>query len=286
MVVPRGRPRSGVPPLVIAVCWKWVATGGDERWAGVSEADRAALEVGLTLAAASGDTVRVVSAGGSGAERGLREALAIGAASAGHIDISPDASSVAVARALASAVTGASWVVCGDVSADRGSGSVPAFIAAELGVAQALGLLDVTLDAASLGCVRATRRLDLGRREVLDVASPAVLSVEGGAAHLRRASLPGELAARTAPIEVIAGSAAGPGAGSGGGSDHSEHADAVHPYRPRARAMPAPAGAALSRVLQLTDAGGATSAHEVVTLDPAAAATRILTTLTDWGYLP
>ena len=83
--------------------------------------------------------------------------------------------------------------------------------------------------------MRATRRLDGGRREVLDVAPPAVLSVEGAVARLRRASLPAELAARPAPIERAPGPT-GP----------VEHADAVHPYRPRARAMPAPAGAALA----------------------------------------
>ena len=35
---------------MIAVCWKWVTADGDERWAGVSDADRAALEIGLRLA--------------------------------------------------------------------------------------------------------------------------------------------------------------------------------------------------------------------------------------------
>jgi hypothetical protein len=46
----------------------------------------------------------------------------------------------------------------------------------------------------------------------------------------------------------------------------------------------APTGAALARVLQLTDAVGATSTtHELVTLDPPAAAERILAALAEWG---
>ena len=56
-------------------------------------------------------------------------------------------------------------------------------------------------------------------------------------ARLRRASLPAELAARRATIEVVPGPD-GP----------VEHPDAVHAYRPRARALAAPAGDALERV--------------------------------------
>ena len=58
------------------------------------------------------------------------------------------------------------------------------------------------------------------------------------------------------------------------------------PYRPRARVLPAPAGAnALDRVRALTDTGAAPSRTETVVLEPAAAARRILDALRDWGYL-
>ena len=60
------------------------------------------------------------------------------------------------------------------------------------------------------------------------------------------------------------------------------------PYRPRARAFAAPSGEALDRVRLLTDpsGGGAKASHtELVTLDPAAAAARILEALAGWGYL-
>ena len=257
---------------MIGVCWKWVAAGDDERWAGVSDSDRAALEVALDLAATSEDTVFVVTVGGPGAEVGLREALAVGATRAVRIDAPSDLESAAVAHALAAVLAGASWVVCGDASADRGSGSVPAFLAARLGTAQALGL--VAVERRGRG-VRATRRLDGGRREVLDVPLPAVLSVEGSVARLRRASLPAELAARRAPIDVVPGPT-GP----------VEHPDAVQLYRPRARVLVPPSGTALTRVLELTDAAGATSTtHELVTLEPAEAAARILAVLAEWGYL-
>ena len=257
---------------MIAVCWKWVAgSDGDVRWAGVSDADRAALEVGLALADTTADTVTVVMLGGTGAETGLRAALAAGAARAVRVDASPALPSGVVAAALADVVAGAAWVVCGDISSDRGSGSVPAFLAAELDAAQALGLIAVDTSAVP---VQVVRRLDGGRREVLAVAAPAVLSVEGAVAHLRRAGLPAELRARTAPIEVVAGPVASP-----------ERAELIQPYRPRARVLPAPSGIALARVLQLTGASGpAAPARELVTLEPAGAAERILGALVEWGY--
>jgi hypothetical protein len=92
---------------------------------------------------------------------------------------------------------------------------------------------------------------------------------------LRRASLPGELAARTAPIGQLVGP---PGP--------VEQPDAVFAYRPRARALAAPTGDALDRVRQLTASAEAAPAHaDHLTLDPPGAAEHILATLRQWGYL-
>ncbi len=259
--------------VVTVVCWKWVSFDQDVRWAGVSDADRAALELALRLRERDGGEVVVVAAGPAGAEHSLREALAVGADRAIRIAIEPDLRSDAVAAALAEVARGAAWVLCGDYSADRGSGSVPAFLAAELGTAQALGLVELHATAGAAE-MHAVRRLDGGRREELEITSPAVLSVEGAVAQLRRASLPGELAARSASISTVAGPD-GPG----------DRPAAIRPYRPRARVLPGPVGTtALDRVLDLLDTGE--SGHgELVTLDPPEAARRILEALRDWGYL-
>lgn len=281
MVVPGGRARRGVPPVVIVVARKWVL--GDERWSAVSDSDRAALEIGLRLASRTGDSVTAVTVGGPGADSSLREALAVGAARAVRIDAPSDLRSDAVALAIADVAREARWVVCGDASSDRGSGSVPAFVAAELGVAQALGLVAVEPDGdgdgdgsgGGGGGVRAVRRLDGGRREVLAVAAPAVLSVEGSVARLRRAALQAEVAARTAPIEVLVGP-----------SGPVLEPAAVVAYRPRPRAMALPVGDALARVRALTDLDGAPTGHgEVVTLGPSEAAVKILQSLREWGYV-
>jgi electron transfer flavoprotein beta subunit len=182
-------------------------------------------------------------------------------------------------------------VCCGDHSLDRGSGSVPAFLAATLGRAQALGLVRATVDdaddtpggatGAASGRGRtiiAVRRLDHGRREVLEVRGAAVLSFEGGTAELRRAPLSAVLAARTAPVDVR------PGPGAVAARTHvSRHA----PYRPRARALaPPPPGSPRDRILALTGASVDRDPPQTVTATTAEAADLVLDQLRTWGYLP
>ena len=168
--------------------------------------------------------------------------------------------------------------MCGDASVDRGTGSVPAYLAGELGCSQALGLVQVGATSRADSdtdtvVLRVTRRLDGGRREVLDVGLPAVLSVEGSVARLRRAPLAASLASRRHDVTTIAG-------------PHGHPAEAeVHPYRPRTRALPAPTGGSLDRVRQILDVGGGDTHAELVTLDPPAAAIRIVEQLREWGYL-
>jgi electron transfer flavoprotein beta subunit len=264
----------------IAVCWKWVSLDrereADRRWSGVSAADQAALEVALTIADRAGTAssdVTVICLGPAGADDVLREALAAGATSAIRVDASTELDSHVVAVALAEHLDGQDLVLCGDYSLDRGTGSVPAFLADELSSAQGLGLLEVRPVDGPPGALRVVRRLDGGRREILDVTPPAVLSVEGSAATLRRASLAASLAARTAAIRTVRG-------------PHGRLPEAeIHPYRPRARVIPPPAGGSLDRVRQILDIGGGDVHAELLTLDPPAAASKILDQLRDWGYL-
>ncbi len=259
----------------VFVCWKWVALDDDDRWASVSAADEAALEIALQLAmGAGGDaSVTVATVGPPAAETALRDAIARGARRAIRVDAPRDLCSAAVAAALAPLTAGCTWVMCGDYSLDRGSGSVPALIAAHREIAQALGLVDVGPGVD--GSLRALRRLDGGRREELSVAAPAVVSVEGSVARLRRASLTAELAARTAAIEVVDGPT--------GPRETPIHAG---PYRPRARVLPVPPGSdALTRIRSLMSSGAAIAHGETVTLDPPEAAARIVQALRDWGYV-
>ncbi|HTO00495.1 MAG TPA: mycofactocin-associated electron transfer flavoprotein beta subunit [Microthrixaceae bacterium] len=279
--------------------------------AGFSEADQAAVETALRLAeewTAAGTPTSVVAlcVGPEDADEALRDLLACGVShavrigsesSAGPAASSSGASSAAghsgiqtggpieqftsrvVAELLAKAIIalGSQMVVCGDVSADRGSGSVPAFLAHHLGAAQALGLIEVTPAAkgSAVFRVNGVRRLDGARREVLHVNVPAVISVEGAVGDLRRASLPATIAARSATVEVrpVAGEA-------------EVDSPVLGPWRPRARVIAAPDEPdALGRIVSLTGAKSNRTPARTEHLDPTAAAQAIVAQLVEWGYI-
>jgi len=266
--------------MTIAVCLKWINASGqpetdgtDDRFMGLSYADQAALEYALRVAENTNDEVIVVTAGHEGAEAVLRDAIARGAQRAIRIDIDRWCESSAIAQALAQVVKDCSLIWCGDYSADRGSGSVPAFIAAELSIEQALGLVEINLPAQVHSPITALRRLDSGRREQLEIRNKAVISVEGSTARLRRASLKGSMAASKQIIEVIPA------------NNRLADAPFTRPYRPRARIIAAPVGnSALDRVRQITGTSSAKGHGETVHLEPREAAELIVSKLREWGY--
>ncbi len=264
----------------------------DERLSGLSAADQAACEWALRLGDAWSAPVRALTVGPPAADATLREALAAGAATAIRVDAGADADPRVVAAGVVAALrrdaAGRDIVVAGTWSPRRGSGAVPALVAAGLGggrgtdgdhgmvgAAQALGLLSLT--PTTPGVVEAERRLDGGRRERLRVRAPAVLSVDPGTAALRRAGLRAVVAARSAPIEVvrIALPASLPATGA--------------PLRPRPKVLLPPDQTlpARERVRKLTGAGESRGHLErtIIRLDPPEAADRILVALRHWGYL-
>ena len=273
----------------IAVCVKWVdlrpeidpLTGSvtsDERRFGFSAADQAALELARRLADLAGAEITLVSAGPPAIEPALRELSAIGIARVVRVALGSDAPSDQVGASLAAAMPdGVDLVICGDHSADRGSGSVPGFLAHRLGITQALGLVDVSGEPGRGRLLHAVRRLDGGRRERLAIEMPAVVSVEGSVARLRRAPLHAILTARSMPIEPRPAVTSGTAAPMVGPSE---------PLRPRPRALPAPEGArALDRIVALTGALVERTPPRRIELDAPEAAEAILEQLRAWGYL-
>jgi electron transfer flavoprotein beta subunit len=269
----------------------------DSRGASPGAAEWAALELALQVAQEWDGRVLAVCAGPPDADRTLREAAAVGAqvlrvvlpgvqsggGRGGELEplevyldeLASDGRSVAAGLAAAIRRIGdPDLVICGSRSVDRGTGSVPAFLAAELAAAQALGLVRLEVDGPVLV---GERRLDLGRRERLRIPRPAVVSVEATGLRLRRAGMRAALAATRLTVPVV----------------HPDVAPSPlyrcsgQPYRPRTRVVPAPAGeSARERLLALT---GALVERTPPTLLHPASATEAAYALLDYlrrtGYL-
>lgn len=248
----------------------------DARASGFSLADAAALEWALRLGEAWQRPVTAITAGPPEARAVLRDAAAFGVQRLVRVPAEGNAPSEAVARALAPLLRGALVVCCGDYSADRGSGSVPAFLAHQLEAAQALGLISLAPEGPGLLVVQ--RRLDGGRRERLQIGAPAVVSVEPGAARLRRAPLSGLVAARQASIETAAAGAAEP--------HRRTHVLRTAPYRPRPKMLSPPQDhSPRGRLLALTGSLAERTPPRVVKATADEAADELIAYLKDHGYL-
>ena len=285
--------------IVAALSWSWRSVtvdpltgevGADQRGSGPSQADLAALEHALRLAGPWVAKVVAVTVGPPEADAQLHDALAAGAAEVLRVELGARTEGADAARlvggnpvaaaALAAALLGhygtPDLVLCGDRTADRGTGSFPAFLAAELNAQQALGA--VGIETGEAGALQVARRLDGGRREVLRVTSPAVVSVEAAGVRLRRAALPTMLAGMDVPIPVTRAATVS--------AASRLRMLAVHPYRPRPRRLPAPSGGTIRRVHELTGVLTEQTPPTVVgPLSPDLAAEELLTYLRHHGYL-
>ncbi|MFZ0173332.1 MAG: hypothetical protein WAL04_16750 [Acidimicrobiales bacterium] len=316
--------RAAVDPLTGAVTADPVSAGpsaADEaalEWA-LRIAETAGAEVVALCAGGTQSETMLLGALAAGAARALRvplnggesSAVVAAALAAGIRSLLPAARSgsgsgsgaASGGRLSSGSAAGGGWssgsadgdgsgsvlVCCGDASVDRGSGSVPAFLAAELAAAQALGLIGLSLPAAPEANhgfeLEVERRLDRGRRERLRLRPPCVVSVEAATARLRRATLAATLAARTAKVVVLDG-ALDSEALAGSAADGVELV-AEEPFRPRTRVVPPPAGpGARERILDLTGSLQERPAARTLVLEPEAAADALLSTLAEWGELP
>src|SRR6266702_8648901 len=253
--------------IVAALGWSWLdadvdplsgAVSANPRDRGPGRPDLAALEHALRLAQRWDAHVVAATVGPGEAEVMLRDALAAGAAEALRVEPasrtpgprpallvgSGQDAAAALAAALIRRYGVPDLVLCGDRSADRGTGSFPAFLAAALNAAQVLGV--VRMESEDDGVLRVHRRLDGGRREVLLVPRPAVVSVEAAGVRLRRAGLPATLASGHAAIPVARAPAA-PAA-------QRIRVLGAHPYRPLPRELAGPFGTAVGRLQLLTGA--------------------------------
>lgn len=275
-------------PRTADVPWDPTATA-DRPFSGPpreSDAALCALEYALRVAEGRGGRCVAITVGPPETDDILRRALAVGARhvlriAAPHPEHIAAEDGDAAARVVLDVVTERygvpDLVVCGDDADEGGAGAMPAYLAARMGAAQALGLVDLRVAQEGL---RAVRRLDGGRREVLEVPFPAVCSVEAGGPRLRRAPLPAVLSAQRASIPARATAATA-------APNQRVHVHAEQPYRPRPRAIEAPeADAALDRIRALTGGSQRQVVRRLVTPgDPVEAVDVLLEYLNDHEYL-
>ena len=179
--------------------------GRDPQGVGIPDADAAALEMALALAERWGSDVLAVTAGPPAAEQALREALAAGATRTVRIDLPDDTPQAEIAdghRRRSSSGRGGRLLRGGRTrSGQRGHAGVPRPPAGRGPGAWAWSRSNRVPSVRSPPSGGSTA----DGASACGLVAPGVLSVEGAAARLRRASLAGEIAARSADIDVRIG---------------------------------------------------------------------------------
>ena len=190
----------------------------------LDETDSYGVEMALQLAeAAGGGTVSLVSMAPNSEVSGLRTALAMGADSA--VLVSDDAlagtDALGTAKVLAAAIqrTDADLILAGTESSDGYTGTVPAQVAAVMGVPAVTMAKAVEVGD---GSVTVKRQTDNGFDEVT-CPTPCLVSVTSGVVEPRYPSFKGIMAAKSKPVDEVSLGDLGIDAGSvgwtGGGQE-------------------------------------------------------------------
>ena len=164
--------------------------------------DEIAVEQGLRIKeAGQADEVVLVSVGPSQAGETIRTGLAMGADRGIHIEADQETEPLAVAKLLAAVVEreAPGLVICGKQAIDDDSNQTGQMLAALLGWAQgtfASGL-DLAADKATV-----IREVD-GGLEHIEIAMPAVVTVDLRLNEPRYASLPNIMKAKKKPIDAL-----------------------------------------------------------------------------------
>ncbi len=184
----------------------------DQRWIEeedlpfeMNEPDAYALEAALQLREKAGGEVVALSAGPARAAKVLREALAKGADRALHIAVDntdrPDALGVARLLAAAARRETPDLVLAGLQSDDTGAGQTGVILAELLNLPHVTIVIDI---APVEGGLRVRRELEGGWFQQIDLALPALLTVQSGICKLRYATLMGIKQARSKELKPIA----------------------------------------------------------------------------------
>ena len=193
-------------PLRVSEAGTWIRD--NDASFELNEPDAYALEEALRLKEKHGGEVVVCCAGPARASQVIREALALGADRAIHVEYADGADTAgldaaSVAGMLASAARDEKFdlVLTGLQSDDQGFGQVGVILAEALGMPHATIIMEVQ---ASDGSLRVKRELEGGWFQWLTIPLPALLTIQSGINQLRYATLKGIMAAKKKEIRKVA----------------------------------------------------------------------------------
>lgn len=161
-----------------------------------------AVEEGLRLTEKHGGAVTLVTMGTADATIGIRNALAMGAASAVHIldDAAAGSDTLGTAKILAAAIKKLEFdlVLCATESSDSYSGIVPGQIAHLLGVPPVTFAREITVEGTKLTI---KRQSETGY-DVVESTLPSLVTCSSGLNEPRYPQLRGIMAAKKKEIKV------------------------------------------------------------------------------------
>tara|TARA_B100001093_G_scaffold169000_2_gene161723 strand:- start:58438 stop:59175 length:738 start_codon:yes stop_codon:yes gene_type:complete len=165
----------------------------------MSPYDEFAVEVALQHREAAGGEVTALTVGGSGADKVLKDAKAIGVDSIVRIDCEDTLDSNALQNVLSSVVAelGAEVVYCGKSAADTGAGSTGPGLAERLGWASVSNAINVSFGGEITAEIPST-----GGATRYAVPMPAVISCDKGGLKVRKPNVKGIMQAKKAQVDV------------------------------------------------------------------------------------
>ncbi|MDQ6878613.1 MAG: electron transfer flavoprotein subunit beta/FixA family protein [Candidatus Dormibacteraeota bacterium] len=165
--------------------------------------DECGIEEGLQLKEAHGGEVILVSMGPERAKDALRKGLSMGADRGILISDAQlaGADALLTAKALAAAIKpeAPDLVICGTESYDGSTGMVPPMLAELLGMPQLTVAKKVVVEGSTIKIHRQTA----DGYQLVEAATPVLITVTAGIAEPRYASLKGIMAARSKEIKQI-----------------------------------------------------------------------------------
>ncbi len=168
----------------------------------ISPHEECGCEEAIRLIEQHGGASTVLTLGPPEAEEQLRDMMAIGIDRAVHLvtDVSewdPQATARAIVEAIQAEPEPPDLLLFGSESADAGNYQVAIRVARALSLPCVTGVKALTVNGASVRC---EQEVD-SRRDVYEVALPAVVTVKEGINLPRYPSVPGRLRAKRKPVE-------------------------------------------------------------------------------------